>query len=276
MGELRPNYDGVHVAWDHRGVRTRHVSFGQVRYQPGGYCGPRVQRDYQLVMLHSGACEVRVDGSARRLLPGLVYLFTPGHRELFRFARDGETHHSWCSVAPSLVGGVLRRELAGGAEGVAVSDALEKIFAAAFSLPPPAHAAARAVVEALGRAALAEFARLRREASAALGRDPCVQRALRHMEGHLADRECLEGARRAACCSPNALLYKFRAATGLTPARYLWRLRTERGAAMLTETGLSVAEIADRCGFANPFHFSRCVRRLFAMSPRQLRRRAWR
>lgn len=277
MERPRPNYDGVRVAWDRRGVRTRNVSFGQVRYQPGGYCGPRIQRDYQLVVLHSGSCEVRVDGVARRLAPGAVHLFTPGHREWFRFSGTTETHHSWCSVAPALVPAGLRRALDEDARGaVAMSATLERIFAAAFAMPPPRHEAARMAVEALGRAALAEYARLRREATAAPDADPCVTRAIHHMETHLAEGDCLEGARRAACCSANALIYKFRSATGLTPARYLWRLRVERGAAMLAETGLSVAEVAERCGFANPFHFSRCVRRLFAMPPRELRRRAWR
>jgi len=277
MERPRPNYDGVRVVWDRRGVRTRHVSFGQVRYQPGGYCGPRVQRDYQLVVLHSGSCEVRVDGMVRRLAPGAVYLFAPGHREWFRFSPTTETHHSWCAVAPALVLRTLRRALGDDTgRAAAMSATMERIFAAAFALPSPRHEAARMAVEALGHAAIAEYVRLRCEAAAVADADPCVTRAIHHMETHLSERDCLEGARRAACCSANTLLYKFRRATGLTPARYLWRLRGERGAAMLAETGLSVAEVAERCGFANPFHFSRFVRRLFALSPRELRRRAWR
>lgn len=277
MERPHPNYDGVRVVWDRRGVRTRHVIFGQVRYQPGGYCGPRVQRDYQLVVLHSGACEVRVDGRLQSLYPGTVHLFTPGHREWFRFSATTETHHSWCAVAPSQVPRTLKCALEDGPHAsVRMSATLERIFAAAFAMAPPRHATAQLAVEALGRAALAEFARLRRDASAVLDADPCVSRAIQYMETHLAEKDCLDGTRRAACCSRNALIYKFRKSTRFTPARYLWRLRVERGAAMLVETALSIAEIADRCGFATPFHFSRCVRMLFGMPPRELRRRAWR
>ena len=36
-----------------------------------------------------------------------------------------------------------------------------------------------------------------------------------------------------------------------------------------------VSEIADRCGFKNPFHFSRLLRQMQGASPRKLRQRAW-
>jgi AraC-like DNA-binding protein len=49
----------------------------------------------------------------------------------------------------------------------------------------------------------------------------------------------------------------------------------ERGAALLSATGLTVSQIADRCGFKNPFHFSRLLRKMQGVSPRQLRQRAW-
>jgi transcriptional regulator GlxA family with amidase domain len=71
------------------------------------------------------------------------------------------------------------------------------------------------------------------------------------------------------------MIGKFRAKMGTTPARYLWRFRTERGAAMLGETGLTIAEIADRCGFKSPFHFSRIIKQHFGQSPKSLRRQAW-
>jgi AraC-like DNA-binding protein len=38
---------------------------------------------------------------------------------------------------------------------------------------------------------------------------------------------------------------------------------------------LTVAEIADRCGFQSPFHFSRLVNQLHGCSPRAVRSRAW-
>ena len=63
---------------------------------------------------------------------------------------------------------------------------------------------------------------------------------------------------------------------GETPLRYVWRVRTTRGVQLLRDTGLTVGEIAWRCGFQTPFHFSRWVRALEGVGPREVRRGAWR
>lgn len=44
----------------------------------------------------------------------------------------------------------------------------------------------------------------------------------------------------------------FRAATGETPHRYLTRLRIERARGLLTDSDLTIGQIATRCGFASP------------------------
>ncbi len=44
----------------------------------------------------------------------------------------------------------------------------------------------------------------------------------------------------------------FRAATGETPHRFLTRLRIERARRLLADSTLTIAQIAERCGFASP------------------------
>lgn len=75
--------------------------------------------------------------------------------------------------------------------------------------------------------------------------------------------------------SGNTLISQFQKRHHASPSRFLWKLRTERGIAMLRETGLSVAEIAYQCGFQNPFHFSRLVKQLQGIPPRDVRKQAW-
>jgi AraC family transcriptional regulator of arabinose operon len=276
MPQTSANYHGTRIAWDHRSVRSTNAVFGQVHYQPGGFCGPRVQRDYELVLLYSGSCEVRVDRARHALRVGEVYLFRPGHREHFHFDPQVQTHHAWCSVRPSFLPAALRRELARiPLTGLPCSEAFQRIFSAAFLLRAVEAPQSVRVAETLALALLAEFLDMARHADAATRHDECVARALRHMEDHLGDEDCLRGAQRAAGCSVNTLIYKFRAAVGATPARHLWRLRAEKGLALLAETGWTMAEIAERCGFKNPFHFSRRIRSHQGHSPREIRRRAW-
>src|SRR5262249_30343134 len=102
-----------------------------------------------------------------------------------------------------------------------------------------------------------------------------VAKAIRYMEQHLVEEGCLQNAHVAADVSRNTLISRFRSELGTTPARYLWRLRAERGTAMLAETGCTVAEIAYACGFADASHFSRLVKKLQGVSPQDLRRSLW-
>ncbi len=276
MYHVNRTYDGVNLEWEQRSIRSPQVTFGQVRYQPGGYCGPRVQRDYQLVLLYSGSCDLRIDKSRRTLKVGNVYLFKPGHREHFLFDAQTQTHHFWCSAAPAGLTPALRHALDDAAsEGHSPSECFSRMVSAAFLLRTSPSAATAQVVDSLAIAHFSEFLNMADSSSVTVRDDACADRALRYMEDHLGESDCLSGAQRAAGCSVNALLYKFAEAVGTTPAKHLWRLRTERGLGLLADTGLSVAEIADQCGFKNPFHFSRCIRRVQGQPPREIRRRAW-
>ena len=86
-----------------RSAVTAGVQFGDVVYEPGGTCGPRVQQDFQLVVLIEGEAHAEVDGRELRIAAGQVGLFRPGRREFFQLSERRKTHHTWCAVHPSLV-----------------------------------------------------------------------------------------------------------------------------------------------------------------------------
>ena len=66
----------------------------------------------------------------------------------------------------------------------------------------------------------------------------------------------------------------FRHDLGLTPLAWMARRRIRLAQQLLSSSALPVAAIAERCGFACPFHFSRVFRRLTRQSPRAFRRGA--
>ena len=63
----------------------------------------------------------------------------------------------------------------------------------------------------------------------------------------------------------------FRAATGLTPHRYLIKVRVEAACDLLQRTSMSITEVGMRCGFGQPSHFSTMFRQALGMTPREYR-----
>jgi AraC-like DNA-binding protein len=256
-------------------MHTANVVFGEVLYKPGGVCGPRVQRDFELVILHSGECEVSVGRTTQVLRAGTVYLFRPGSHEHFRFSPDKETHHSYCSIRPGFMPKSFQQLLGRAPFSAPCSEVFRLLLAAVSKLRAPRHSAAGRLVEQLGLCLFAEYLNACGRSDSETGGDPAVCAFMHHVEDHFGEENCLQAAHEAAGISRNAMIYKFRQEMHTTPARYLWRFRTERGAAMLFETGHTTAEIAYSCGFNNPFHFSRLIKQHFGRPPKDLRRQAW-
>ena len=268
-------YDGTRVRWQDRRVHTANVIVGEAVYQPGGACGPRVQRDFQLVILHSGECQLQLDGAAHQLKADRVYLLRPGGREYFQFAADRESHHSWCSMRPRFIPKSLEARLRRAPLSAPCSALFHSLIENALKLRFSRQSSVRVLVEAMALCLLAEFLHAAREAEAGAYDDMAVRNFLLCVEGHFGEEDCLQAARAAAGVSRNTLFQKLRRAMETTPANFLWQFRAERGAAMLAETGQTVGEVAYRCGFKNPFHFSRVLKRCFGKSPKEIRQQAW-
>ena len=87
------------------------------------------------------------------------------------------------------------------------------------------------------------------------------------------DREAsVETIARAAGLSYESFRKKFRAVTGVSPARYRNRLVIDRAQKMIYEERLSNKELADRLGFCDDFHFSRRFRETTGRTPGEFRR----
>ena len=268
-------YDGNRVRWENRRVHTTNVVFGNTYYDPGGVCGPRVQRDFQLVILHSGDCRVTLNQAMRVLLVETLYLFLPGGREHFQFAPDKVTHHSFCSINPDFIPKGTQKKLALAPFSAPCSEVFRQLLLMVSKLRAPRTGSAQNFIDQLGLCALAGFLNAADDVHTQDSRDPAVLGFLQYVEDHFGEESCLETAHKAAKVSRNTLIHRLREDMHMTPARFLWKFRVERGVSMLSETGHSIAEIAYRCGFKNPFHFSHLVKSHFGQSPTAIRRQLW-
>ena len=76
---------------------------------------------------------------------------------------------------------------------------------------------------------------------------------------------------RAAGTSVRGLERAFDRDYGLSPRQYLRRLRMQTACQQLVSTRSTLAQVADRCGFADQSHFNRDYKRMTGMTPRAYR-----
>jgi AraC-like DNA-binding protein len=107
--------------------------------------------------------------------------------------------------------------------------------------------------------------------------DPSIDAVLHHCRSHAAEPIDFRALARANAMSYSHLRQRMRRLTGLSPARYVTRLRCEQARALMTETDLPVKLVAARVGIPDPFTFSRTFRRTVGVSPEHYRRQtaAW-
>jgi len=249
------------------------VQFGEVIYHPEGALGPRTQKQYQLVLIIRGEATIKVNGHAHHLPSGHVALLRPKGKEYFHFSRHGETQHSWCSIDPPLVAPALRRQLRTAPFKLPISETMSQLIT--LGLRTGERKEDEPLLSQLALAALCAFIREARAVESGPALPEALLRARNLMELGYGEELTVGDVARRSGLSPNHLIKLFRLHLHETPAQYLWRLRVEHGVRLLRETGLSVAEIAYRTGFQNPFHFSRMVKLRHRVSPRGLRQQWW-
>ncbi len=143
-------------------------------------------------------------------------------------------------------------------------------------MAPEAEALITSAHEALATSILCAFA-----ATVLAGKragDPSgdiLQRMERFIAEEYSRPVTLKDIARGACASRQHLLKLCRMTGKSTPTKLLYTVRLEAAAHLLLHTGFSIAQIAEQCGFANQFHFSRKFKQEYGSSPFSWRVQAW-
>lgn len=249
-------------------------AFGSVEYLAGGRYGPVRRTFVTLYTVTLGRVRVIVD--ERRVVTleaGESVLLHNRHSIAYDYALGLHTRAAWVETQPSLDGRTLEALCAPFSTPLRASPRLLALLEMGLELQDMAQPRCNQLRNALGAAALA--AQLFEASDAPVGDSvPAVARlALRYLQAHCIEMAGLHELAEHVGVSEQHLITTFRRAFGITPIRYLWRLRVLRGVARLRGGDESVAVIAAECGFQNPYHFSRQVKALTGVAPTALRRR---
>lgn len=105
--------------------------------------------------------------------------------------------------------------------------------------------------------------------------EPISTVRIRKVLAYIQENPCrplpLEDLLQQAGIRKTLFMQTFRNITGTTPLQYITGMRLEIACDLLLETKLPISDIAEKCGFSDPFYFSRCFKKKFSLSPRQYR-----
>ncbi|MEM6820645.1 MAG: AraC family transcriptional regulator [Verrucomicrobiota bacterium] len=260
-------------------LRYGSVVFGEAEYNPRGVCGPRVQGDFQLVVLHSGTLHVKTGDDPYELIPGQAILLAPGREEFLQFSWHHSSHHSWCALHPKSIKPQLKKTLRSCKSPITLPIHLVNLLKTGKELitHESEHSNLRdEYYLSLATALLQGFAdAYHGHLTPSRPETYVFQRFQEFISREYRQDLKLADLAKAAGVSRQHLLKLFRIAGKPTPTKMLYQLRTAQGAELLQHTGMSLSEISDQCGFQNPFHFSRRFKQRFGMSPRDYRKQCW-
>ena len=251
-------------------------NFGDVIYDKHGSCGPRMQTNLQLVYIYEGEARIQVDDIPHLLRAGESTLLLPGHVEHFLFSKTGKTRHGWCEVCHARLDAPVLRAYERLPFRGPLTPLMKDIAKMALSLKADTVPSEQHLYDALAQAMLLAYL-----SAAGFGdkrENPLpgpLRLAVDHIESKYQKACSLEILSGVAGITGAHLIRLFKKYLGTTPVQYVWHKRTEAGAQLLRETGLSISETAYRCGFQNPYHFSRMIKKHVGHAPRTYRRMMW-
>lgn len=247
--------------------------FGKRHFQQGGYFGPINSSYLDLVIVYKGDVTATVDGVKRSLIPGHVSLIFNKQSASYTF--HGHTHHAWCETGKLMVPQNTLEKIISLPLSLPLWDRIDNLMNLGVELGESKDENHNVLVSSLGTAVFNDYFY---QANFLEEKEPLpdnIMLAKRFIEENYHEHCDLDAIASNVDLTQTYLVSSFKKHLGITPSRYLWMYRAEKAIDRLTQTDLSIDEIAISCGFQNQFHFSRYIKKHFGYPPTQLRKRKW-
>jgi AraC-like DNA-binding protein len=253
------------------------TGYGVAVYPPGATFGPRQMKDYEFVWLIEGDAEYRWADTTVQAPEGSIVLCRPGQTDFFRWDTRRRTRHGYYHFTiQSIPKDWPAEKLWPLVRIPSEDDILRPLFRHLLTWWQKGNP----LLCQLTMAHMLTAFVCGETSSGDVPRDAlhaAVERAMSYIRKRLEDdpgaRIALAEMAKAAFVTPEHLCRLFKTATGRSPVETLRLVRMDHAALLLARSNYAVREIAEQCGFANPFHFSRQFKQTFGTSPRAMRER---
>lgn len=264
-------------------ILSEYLHGGLVTYPPGTTFGPRVLRDFEIVWIIEGEVVYHYNGQSVETPPGSIVLCQPGFRDAFTWDVTRPTRHGFAHFAidepPEDLGPVDQWPVH---RMMPDSDICRPLFRYLLATLRPVIAPRirpdpmilRALETMLSAFITGRVEQVYEHDQAYP--DP-VTRALDMIQQTVARDAAanvsLDDLAAAASVSPEHLCRLFRQTLDVAPMEALRLARLDLAMQLLGRTNLNIEQIADRTGFASPYHFSRRFKDAFGNPPSTWRKR---
>ena len=245
--------------------------FGEGAFPDGGIYGPVSQEHMDISVVLEGEATCVMDGVERHFEAGeAIFAYTEFQYEM-KLVKGKKHKLCWCHTGELTMPKKYKTQLKAVPCSMVATPLMLTLFREGIALGHGDTVNLNRLRNSLGESLFNEYFYQSKLEEEDMIYPAAVARAKRYIENNFT-RPCdLAQIAGHIGLNPRYLLRLFKQHMGVTPTRYLWRLRAEKGIYLLHHSRLSINQIADQCGFQSPHHFSRHIKEYYGASPSKLR-----
>lgn len=225
------------------------------------------RKDYHILLIDSGKCELLHKGKSYTLTRGNLAVYAPNEEQKYSFYAGCSS--LWCHFNGSLVEELFHS--CNLTSGVYLLNPNKEIFESYSTLIQRFHQFDKLT---LANASLLELIYYISNASKALEQSrnsDIITKVLTYINVNYNKQLTLDELSEKVGYSKSRFSHIFLDIVGMSPIKYMNDIRLKNSCELLHSTNLTIAEIAQSCGFNDPLYFSRIFKKKYKISPKQYR-----
>lgn len=237
---------------------------------------PEGRKDYQLIYVERGVCNVCLDGEWQRLPGGSVILFRPGEVQHYFYRKEdnGISHYVHftgvgCEELLKKLGIYDVRVFFMGKSRSLEDESAQLVREFAMRKPLYREWCAAHLYKILNIVAR-KYAL--RQVNVNLKSESRINTACKRIYENLKEPPTAKELAKECCLSESRFLHLFREVTDNSYTGFITALRIEHAKELLALTDIPVSEVAENVGFSDHNYFSRCFKKNEGVSPMEYRK----
>ena len=225
------------------------------------------RKDYHILLIDSGECELLHNDKLYILSRGNLAIYAPNEEQKYSFSSGCSS--LWCHFSGNLVEELFNSSNL--SSGVYFLNPNKEIFESYSTLIQRFHLSDK---QLLANASLLELIYHISNASTASEQNrnsDIITQTLTYININYNKQLTLDELAKKAGYSKSRFSHLFLEIVGMSPIKYQNDIRLKNSCELLHSTKLTIAEIAQSCGFNDPLYFSRIFKKKYKISPTQYR-----